>query len=232
LRCRPWTYVAACLRALEEEPGAANVGGWCSVGAAGPWGEAIGVALASRFGVGNPRIWRRPAATAGRVDVDTVPFGCWRASTLRAAGGWNEAFARNEDFELNNRLRRSGGRIVFDPEITSVYHPRESPGALARQYRDYGRSKALMLASDPASLRPRQLAPVALSLTLVCAVLPGRAGRVARTGAAAYVALLGAVAARDGGGWRTPAVLATMHLSWAGGLARGAVELAVRQRPR
>src|SRR5205814_5217805 len=110
---------------------------------------------------GNPRLWRRPAANT-RVDVDTFALGCWRSDELRAAGGWDPRFRRNQDFELNYRLRESGRRIVFDPAIWSIYRPRESLLALARQYLDYGRFKALMIASAPRSLRPRQLAPLAL----------------------------------------------------------------------
>lgn len=227
----PPGYVAACLRALDEEPGVANVGGWREVRSDGPWGRATGAALASRFGVGNPRIWRRPAAGAPRVDVDTVPLGCWPAELLRGLGGWNESFVRNQDFELNHRLRRAGHRIVFDPAIWSVYRPRESPEAVARQYWDYGRFKARMLAADPGSLRPRQLAPVGLLAALGGSLLPGRAGRLARTGTGAYALLLAGVAARGGGGWRTAPVLATMHLSWGLGLVRGVAELRGR-RPR
>ena len=56
----PPGYVEASIQALEEEPGAAGAGGWRQVDANGPWGRAIGAALASRFGIGNPRLWRRP----------------------------------------------------------------------------------------------------------------------------------------------------------------------------
>ena len=221
----PPGYVAACLRALDEEPGAANVGGWREVRSDGPWGRATGAALASRVGVGNARIWRRPAAGAPRTDVDTVPLGCWPAALLREVGGWNESFVRNQDFELNHRLRREGHRIVFDPAIWSVYHPRESLDAVARQYWDYGRFKARMLAADPGSLRPRQLAPAGLLAALGGSLLPGPAGRLARAGVGAYALLLAGVAARGGGGWRTAPVLAAMHLSWGLGLARGVAEL-------
>lgn len=228
----PPGYVAACLRALGEEPGAVNVGGWRVVSGSGPWGLATAAALASRFGVGNARIWREPAPAAPRVDVDTVPLGCWPAEALRTAGGWNEEFARNEDFELNHRLRRRGGRIVFDPAIWSIYHPRESLAALSLQYHDYGRSKALMLATDPGSLRPRQLAPVALLTMLAAALLPGVPGRCGRAGVATYAVTLAGVTVQARGGWRIGLALASMHLSWATGLVRGVAERAASRPPR
>ena len=159
----PETYLAACVRTLENEDGAANVGGWRTVRAEGRWGQALALALASRFGVGNARIWRSPRPGDGRRDVDTVPLGCFWAETLRRAGGWDEGLLANEDFDLNHRLRRGGGRVVFDPEIRSVYRPRESLGEIAAQYRRYGRWKAAMLAGAPGSVRPRQLVPPALA---------------------------------------------------------------------
>jgi glycosyltransferase involved in cell wall biosynthesis len=217
----PPGYVAACLRALDEEAGAVNVGGWRDARGDGPWARATGAALASRFGVGNPRIWRRPSAGAARVDVETVPLGAWPADALRAAGGWSEEFVRNQDFELNNRLRRANGRVVFDPAIWSIYHPRESLRALARQYWEYGLFKARMLREDPSSLRPRQLAPVGLLAAAVLALGPKPVARPARSALLAYLLLLGAVAARGEGGWRTAPVLATMHLTWVAGLLRG-----------
>jgi succinoglycan biosynthesis protein ExoA len=219
----PPGYVAACLRALAEEEGAVNVGGWREVRAAGPWGRAIGAALASSLGVGNPRIWRRPPDTERRRDLDTVPLGCWPANVLHEAGGWDEAFVRNQDFELNHRLRMHGGRVVFDPEIWSVYHPRESLGALARQYWQYGLFKAKMLRTDPGSLRPRQLAPVGLVAAAVVAAAPTRAAAPARAALALYCLLLAGASVWTRGGWRTAPVLATMHVTWALGLARGLV---------
>lgn len=222
----PQGYVAACLRALEEEPGALSVGGWCRIEGRGPWGRALAGALASPFGVGNPRPRRSPKPGDGRVDVDGFAFGCWRADVLRQHGGWDERFLRNQDFELSHRLRRAGGRVVFDPAIWSVYHPRESLGAIARQYRDYGRFKALAFTTAPRSIRPRQLAPIALLLTGLAAVIPFPLRRHARGGLALYAGLLTAVSARSGGGWRTFPVLATIHGAWGGGLAAGLLKIA------
>jgi succinoglycan biosynthesis protein ExoA len=223
-------YVAACVRALAEEPGAANVGGWREIRAGGPWARATGAALESRFGVGNPRLWRRPNKDQRRMDVDTVPLGCWPADVLRASGGWNEAYIRNQDFELNHRLRRRGGRVIFDPTICSIYHPRDSLRTLARQYWQYGRFKGKMLVADPESLRIRQLPPVALVAAMVAAPLHSRTGRIARAALGAYVLSVSVVTFRARAGWRTAPVLATMHLAWVAGLLRG-LQAEIRRRP-
>jgi succinoglycan biosynthesis protein ExoA len=225
----PPGYIEASVTALDEEPGAVGVGGWRQVDANGPWGRAIAAALASRFGIGNPRLWRRPQAGESRVDVDTFNLGSWRAEDLRAEGGWSQRFIRNQDFELNYRLRRAGGRIVFDPAIWSIYHPRESLPAIARQYWGYGRFKALMIMTHPRSLKPRQLGPVGLLTAAVAAAVPSRLAGPSRAALAAYGGALAIVAARAGGGWRTFPVLATIHSAWGAGLF---AELATRLAPR
>lgn len=222
----PPGYIAACLRALDEEAGALSVGGWCRTEGRGPWGRAMAAALASRIGTGNPRLHRPPSPGEGRADVEGFPFGCWRADVLRRHGGWDERFFRNQDYELSYRLRRSGGRVVFDPAIWSVYRPRESFTAIARQYWDYGRFKALAFAAAPGSIRPRQLAPVGLLAAAVTAVAPSSLARPARVFLALYGAVLAAVTARSNGGWRTFPVLATIHATWGTGLILGLSRIA------
>ena len=213
-------YIAACLRALDEEQGAVNVGGWSEVRGDGLWGRAVADALASRFGTGNPRLWRHPGVGEGRADVDSVPFGCFPTAVLRRAGGWREDLIRNQDFELNYRLRAAGGRVVFDPAIRFVYRPRESLGALWRQYWEFGRWKASVLAGAPRSIRPRQLAPMALLAAIATAPFRGPTARLARAGIAAYVLLLATEASKSRN-WRTFPVMGTIHLAWGTGLVSG-----------
>jgi succinoglycan biosynthesis protein ExoA len=212
----PPRYIATCLRALDEEPDAVNAGGWLDVRAEGPWGDALAAVLATPAGIGNARLWRRPAPGEDRADVESVPFGAYRIDAVRAAGGWDELLLTNEDFDLNHRLRRAGGRIVFDPEIWSIYRPRESIALLARQYWRYGRWKAAMVAAAPESLRPRHVAP----LGLLGAVAAAPASRTARAGLLAYAAVAGGVAVRSGR-WRAAPLLATIHLSWGAGVVTG-----------
>lgn len=223
----PTRYVDRLVNALGEEAGAVNVGGWADVRGSGPWSRAIAAALRSPAGVGNPRLWRRPRPGTGRRDVETVPFGCFPVEALRRAGGWREDLVRNQDFELNHRLRRAGGRIVFDPDVCFVYHPRESLVALARQYWGFGRYKAVTLALAPESLRLRQLAPIGLLAVLAAALGPTRAAPPARAVLLAYAALVAMAARRAGGGWRTGPVLATIHLCWGAGLVNGLGRLAL-----
>jgi succinoglycan biosynthesis protein ExoA len=221
----PPGYVEASVKALDEEEGAVGVGGWIQVEANGPWGRAIGAALGSRFGIGNARSWRRPGPGQGRLDVETFPLGSWPTESLRAVGGWDERFLRNQDYEMNYRLRSRGGRIIFDPAVWSHYRPRESFRGLARQYWDYGRFKALTIATAPRSLHPRQIAPVLLLATTAAAIMPNEVGWLARRTLAGYVLLIGGVAATSRGGWRTAPALMTIHGVWGAGVLAGLAKL-------
>jgi succinoglycan biosynthesis protein ExoA len=217
----PPGYVAKCVRAFDEEAEVGNVAGWREVRGSGPWGRALGEALVSPFGVGHALIWRRPRAWEKRREVDHVPLGTFCVETLRDLGGWREDLLANEDFELDQRLRAAGKRILFDPAISSTYKPRESLTGIAGQYFRYGRWKAAVLADRPRSLRPRQLAPLALFAIAAAAVLPTPAVRPARAALGAYAAVVSTTAARSREGWRTGVVLATLHVAWGAGLVWG-----------
>jgi succinoglycan biosynthesis protein ExoA len=217
----PAGHVAASLRALEEEDRAAKVGGWRAVEGRGVWGKALAEALSSPLGVGHALIWRPPGPHARRRDVEHVPLGCFRAEAVREVGGWREDLLANEDFELDHRLRLAGGRVVYDPAIWSIYRPRESLQAVARQYWRYGVWKAAVLADAPRSLRLRQVAPPALVATLAAAALPTRFAPLARAALAAYALALGVAARRSRAGWRTATVLLVVHFAWGFGLVYG-----------
>lgn len=77
-----------------------------------------------------------------------------------AVGGYDESFTHNEDAELDARLTANGARIWLEPEATIIYTPRGSPEALFRQYRNYGKGRARMLAKHRLPLKPRQRLPL------------------------------------------------------------------------
>ena len=228
----PPGYVEACLRAHAEEQGAGNVGGWCDPRGVGPWGRALAAALTSKLGVGHAGFWRPPPPGRGRYDTDHVHFGCFPMKLLREVGGWREDLAANEDFELDRRVRRTGARVIFDPAVWSIYRPRESLAAIARQYVRHGRGKAASLVLAPESLRPRQLAPPALLATIGIALLPSPFALPARGALGVYALAVGAAAVRAAAGWRTAAVLPTIHLAWGAGLLWGLTQAALNARPR
>ncbi len=153
----PYTdYVQRCLDALERT-GAANVGGVWDIrpGSEGWIPRAIAAAASHSLGAGDARY--RTHGDAGWVE--TVPFGAYRAQWLEKVGPFDERLLTNEDYQMNARILKAGGRIWFDPDIRSIYYARPSLGELARQYLRYGYWKARMLHGHPDTLKWRQALP-------------------------------------------------------------------------
>lgn len=231
-------YVRACVLTLRAS-GAATAGGCMDASRdpleVSPTGRAIALATRSRFGV--------PTAfhTSERAqETDTVYLGAWPREVLEQVGAFDERLRANEDYELNYRIRRAGGRVYLNPAIRSTYFPRQSLDALARQYLGYGQGKARMLVKHPASVRPRQLIAPAFVAAGVLGVLLSRLPLVR----ALWLAMLAAYAVLNAASslrlirrsptpvaWevrmRLPLVFATMHLAWGAGFWSGLLALLV-----
>jgi hypothetical protein len=157
--------------------------------------------------------------------TDTVYLGVFDRVALESVGGFDERLVRNQDYELNIRLRAAGGVVWFDPELAVAYRPRGSFRALARQYFQYGRWKRVVLAQHPDSLRWRQAVPPMATAALVISVLAGAWWRPALLVPVAYATAVAAASVAAGRSLdskaRLLAVFPTMHLSWGAGFLIG-----------
>ena len=207
------------------------VGGRVEAVGRGPFGRAVAAAHGSRFGIGNASHHYRAAPGF----IDHVSFGAYQTERVRALGGWDERFARNEDYELNFRYRAAGGRILLDPGVQSFWRVQETVTGLARQYFGYGFWRLRTLARHPSSLSVRWLAPPALVVSLLAGAAlawttPGLVFLAAVV--LSYTAFLavGALGLGRRIGLRLGAhalvALAVMHLSWGTGFLASAVTLA------
>ncbi len=167
----PRDYIRQCVTNLVAS-GADNVGGSWQTEPANSSREATAVALAqtSRFGVG-AAVYRLASETVR--EVDTVPFGTYWRKRLIELGIYNEAFVRNQDIELNARLRAHGGRILYVPSIHCRYFAKRSIGLLARQcyYNGFWIVYGLRFARTPFS--PRHLVPFMCLIVSVVLTLSG-----------------------------------------------------------
>lgn len=219
----PPGYVARALDRLRRT-GAANVGGRQRPVASRGFGKAVASAMRSWAGAGGAAY--RTGEDEG--PVDTVYLGVFRRSALERVGGFDERMVRNQDYELNVRLRERGGTVWYDPALAVDYQPRATVRALARQYFEYGRWRRMTLRLHPRSLRARQLAAPALVAGTAVATLVSLVGRrwwPIGLPALAYVTALGIAGAQATGNARetptTMVALATMHLSWGLGFLVG-----------
>ena len=116
----PENYIENCVKYLEQT-GADNVGGsLLTVPADSTLGARLVAAMLSNpFGVGDSRF--RISSKEGFVE--TVPFGAFRREVFDRVGMYNEKLVRNQDNELNARIRSAGGKIYQTPALRTTYHP-------------------------------------------------------------------------------------------------------------
>lgn len=222
----PPHHLTRCVELLEET-GADNVGGTMQVISETALGKAIGCATSSPFGIGGARY----RYAKRQQEVDTVWLGCMRRSALDRVGLYDESLAVHEDYELNYRIRSSGGRVVFSPALPTSYWPRDSWRALARQYFRYGRAKALVARRTADVMRPHHFVPptvvAATPLVLLAATTNRRARRPATILGTAYsmacifAGLQSTHGHRIAVRIRVPLVFPVLHASWGTGFWAG-----------
>ncbi len=202
-------------RAVEtmQRTGAVNVGGLQVPVATTPFEEAVAAATTSWLGTGGASY--RVGGAEG--PVDTVYLGVFDRAAIEAVGLFDERLIRNQDYELNIRLRQAGGSVWFDPELSVSYRPRGSWKALAKQYFEYGQWKAVVMRMHPESARLRQLVPPVAVVGVVAGLVAGRNHRVALIAPAAYVAAVGSITTR-GRGCGAAAAVACIQVAWSAGL--------------
>jgi succinoglycan biosynthesis protein ExoA len=212
----PPGYLATAVELLREH-GADNVGGIMNAEGVTPLERAVATAMTSKFGVGNARFH----VGGAEGPADTVYLGVFRRSALARVGGYDEGFSRAQDWEMNHRIRTTGGLVWFSPALRVSYRPRGSLVKLARQYFNYGRWRREVMRRHPESVNLRYLAPPLALLGIVAGVVVGVVGfwpgYVLPLGYLAAV-VYGAVIEGRGLPVRTrlalPVVFAVMHLSW------------------
>jgi glycosyltransferase involved in cell wall biosynthesis len=110
---------------------AENVGAACVTDVLNrtPKSLAIKEVLSNKFGVGNS-VFRTGVNKI--MQVDTVPFGCWKRSVFDKYGYYDERLVRNQDIEFNKRIIRNGGKIFLVPYTSCTYLARETFVDLAK----------------------------------------------------------------------------------------------------
>lgn len=216
----PPGYVEHAVELLRST-GAGNVGGRQVPIAERGTAAAIAAAMSSPMGSGGAAYRHQ-----GEVrDVDTVYLGVFDRAALDDVGGYDVTMIRNQDAELNERLRRAGHRVVFSPELAVAYRPRDSFRALASQYFQYGRYRRRTAQLHKGSLRLRQLVPAAVVIILVSTLVVAFTGRprpfLVVAGAYLVTVLTSAAQVRPGDPFRTAWALAIMHLTWGTGFLLG-----------
>lgn len=134
----PANYISTLVYYLQKL-NADNVGGvWETIPANNSLkAKSIALALSSSFGVGNA-IYRINSSSAEFLEVDTVPFGCYKREIFERIGYFDEQLTRNQDNEFNERLKNAGGKIYLIPSLKIKYYARENYSKLYKMFYQYG----------------------------------------------------------------------------------------------
>jgi succinoglycan biosynthesis protein ExoA len=235
----PPEYTRLAVAALQRS-GADNVGGIMLAEGRTPFERAVARAYGSRVGLGGT-----PHHVGGAEGpAETAYLGVFVRSRLLEVGLFDEGVKRGQDWELNRRLRATGGTVWFTPELVVTYRPRPSLRKLVRQFVATGLWRGELARRFPKANTLRYLVPPAMVVGAGAGLLVGLVGVVgAAVGSPWAWALLGfaapgayllfvvaaAVLAARGESLRTRlwflVVLPSIHFGWGSGFVFGFLSL-------
>jgi len=218
-------YIRLAVETLQRT-GADNVGGIMGARGVTKFEKAVAAAMTSPLGVGSASFH-----TGGSEGpAETVYLGVFKRSALERVGGYDPAFTRAQDWEMNYRIRSTGGTVWFNPDLFVTYRPRPNVFKLAKQYFEYGSWRHEVMRRHPDTRRTKSALryfapPLAVALIVIGKIL-GTIGLVMGNALIwGYIFPIGYVAltlvssltlvkrARAGALW-LPIVLMTMQMSW------------------
>lgn len=115
----PKDYVSNCIDTAKRT-NADNVGGvFVTQQNGNSFGARCVQAITThRFGVGNAEYRLESQESL----ADTVAYGCFKAELFENIGLYDERLIRNQDYELNQRIIKTGGKIWLNPKIKVFYY--------------------------------------------------------------------------------------------------------------
>ena len=229
----PTDYTRIAVATLLET-GADNVGGIMQAVGKTPFEKAVAHAYGSPEGLGGTQ--HHVGGKAG--PADTAYLGVFQRNRLVEVGLFDEGIKRGQDWELNRRLRASGGTVWFTPELKVVYRPRSSLRKLVRQFVATGIWRGELARRFGSANGIRYFVPPLAVLGILAGIVLGIVGAI--TGVqwlllgfivpALYAAVVIAASIRAAGaGLRTGLwyliVLPCIHFGWGTGFVLGFLSL-------
>lgn len=195
--------------------------------------RVIAASLASPFASSRSSVRTQQAGFA-----DTVAFPVFRKAALIDAGGYDVRLHRNQDNDMNQRLRAMGHRLWVTDKVAAAYHARPTLPALLAYAFTTGRWNALTLRYRRDSMRLRHFAPFMFVSALACLVFAALAAALlgsnpllpcaglamliaAHLCVGTSAAVLPAARHRDAALLLMPAVILLFHLAYGIGTASG-----------
>lgn len=158
----------------SQRTNAENVGGILNTlpGSSSYSGHLVQAISTHRFGVGGSgfRVGQKEEKY-----TDTVPFGFFKLETLKEIGKFDERLVRCQDYELNKRIIKNGGKILVNPAVQVEYYNQPTLGKyLKKQILIQGPYNPYAWYIAPHSFNIRHIIPAlftsALIITLILAI--------------------------------------------------------------
>lgn len=212
-------YIATAVETIQRT-NADNVGGIMDANGQTAFEQAVAAAMKSPFGVGAASFH-----TGGdEGPADTVYLGVFKRSAINRVGGYDPHFVRAQDWEMNHRIRETGGTVWFNPAMKVSYRPRPNVKKLAKQYFEYGTWRREVMRTHPETVSRKSALryfapPAAVVGTMIGALLvflDWQIGWLPIIGYAVIESLasLSLLGKAKRGWFYVPLVLLTMHWSW------------------
>lgn len=156
-------YISVCLQHVQLHDVVGCSGALVTVPAGiSVQARLVAWTLGSSF-ASSPRSMR----TRAEGFADTIPFPVFRKQALLDMGGYDEMLDRNQDNDMNHRLRAHGYRLYLTARTHCLYRARPSIAALWKYAFRSGLWNAFSLRRSPASMSLRHLVPALFAAGLL-----------------------------------------------------------------
>jgi glycosyltransferase involved in cell wall biosynthesis len=217
-------YFQDGIRSLLEQD-ADEVGGIMQAKGHSAFQKAVAYAYTSRWGIGAASY--HIGGQAG--EAESAYLGIFKKSALERVGGYDESIIRGEDWDLAQRIKRTGGKVWFSPQLKVTYWPRGRFSRLVKQFYSTGVWRGDLTRRDISAASKRYFVPPLLVVSILAGLILLAFGQnIGILPAAAYLLGITLVAVLAAGlslksRVALVAALAAMHLSWGWGFLRGFV---------
>lgn len=208
---------------ILQEQKADLVGGIMDARGKAAFQSAVAWAYTSRFGIGGANF--HVGGEAG--EAESAYLGIFKKSALERVNGYDEEIIRGEDWELAQRIKKTGGLVWFSPELRVVYWPRGTVAKLAKQFMATGIWRGDLTRRDPSGASRRYWIPPLLVFACISGIFSVMYGNLAGILPIAFyllgVTFLATIARNMSPKQRLAIMIAlpVMHFSWGIGFWRG-----------
>jgi glycosyltransferase involved in cell wall biosynthesis len=160
-------YIEVCLREMRHHQAVGCSGKVITRAADDSWQASLTAwVMAHPFGVSGASFRTQPEGF-----VDSIPYPIFRKQVLLELGGYNEQLSRNQDNDMNYRIRAAGHRLYCTWQTTAIYYARRNLRELWLYADSNGRWCGVNARLEPRSLGLRHYIPLLFILGLLGALV-------------------------------------------------------------